>query len=133
MGIGRGKQPLLIVWRQAARALRLRVAVEANDVDAVSLERRVVAIALGDGPVEEVADARLEAVERDLTAFGAPTSERRGAPELERDRDLLIVDRAAFAASSRLSSSAAARAAATAATRLAKTTSRSARVIAAIG
>ena len=68
----RRQQPLLLVCWQPTGALGLRTAVQANHVHAMPLARRVVTIALSDGPVEEVAHARFETVQRDQATLAAP-------------------------------------------------------------
>src|SRR5690606_37786329 len=56
-------------------------AVQTQDVHALPLERRVVAITLRDGPVEEVPNAGLEPVQSDMAAFGAPRRKGGSPPQ----------------------------------------------------
>jgi hypothetical protein len=79
-------QPLFFAGTQSPGADRLRRGVEPDHVDAMTLERRVVSVAVRDGPIEEVSDARFESIQGHVAALGAPASERRRPPQFLRDR-----------------------------------------------
>jgi hypothetical protein len=79
MGGRRRNEPFFLTWLKAPGAHCLCRPVESDDIDAMSLERRVVSVALRDGPVEELSRPCLESIQRNVPAFRAPTR-RRGRP-----------------------------------------------------